>query len=316
MGSAASTRIRKDQWRVRQRKKCAEIGDDPVGMAEHRSEFTPEEADEILHLLREVRRADRSRQKGLRARLRRIGFYITDYVHDQAGFTASDFDDLVRRGVVKITVVEGRGKARPSGGGGSSSAAGAINEPVGASGRETEPVVSADGLAWYEDLRQRYRPNELRILLIAESPPDPAAGDRRFFYAPNLAQADNLYRGVAEAVYGLEPGYSVTDKPAVLDRLQSDGYWLIDAVEHPINRTSSASRKAAIRAAVPELVERCHQLAPVDGVIVCHGGVYGAVAPALRAAKVRILHDEPLPFPLGNWRRQFVEGFRSALAEI
>lgn len=285
-------------------------------MAEHRSEFTPEEADEIRLLLRELRRADGPRQKGLRAKLRRFGFFITDYARDQAGFTASDFDDLGRRGVVKISVSARGEKARPSGADLSSSATEGMQEAVGTAGRKTEPVVGADGLAWYEDLRQYYRPNELRILLIGESPPDPAAGDQRFFYAPNLARADNLYRGVAEAVYGLEPGYSVRDKPAVLDRLQSGGYWLIDAVDHPVNRASSASRKAAIRAAVPELVERCHQLAPTDGVIVCHGGVYGAVAPALRTAKIRILHDEPLPFPLGNWRRQFIEGFRTALAEI
>ena len=71
-------------------------------MTEHRREFTRDEADQIRGLLREVRRADRSRQKSLRAKLRRIGFYISDYAHDQAGFSASDFDDLVQRGTVTI----------------------------------------------------------------------------------------------------------------------------------------------------------------------------------------------------------------------
>jgi hypothetical protein len=58
-------------------------------MGEHRSEFTPAEANEIQDLLREIRRAHRSRQKRLRDRLRRIGFYITDYAHDQVGLTAA-----------------------------------------------------------------------------------------------------------------------------------------------------------------------------------------------------------------------------------
>lgn len=71
-------------------------------MTEHRREFTREEADQIRGLLREVRRADRSRQKSLRAKLRRIGFYISDYSRDQAGFSASDFDGLVQRGTVTI----------------------------------------------------------------------------------------------------------------------------------------------------------------------------------------------------------------------
>ena len=61
-------------------------------------------------------------------------------------------------------------------------------------------------LSWYEQLRQRYRPQRLSVLLIGESPPDPGVGARRFFYAPTLAAADNLYRGVAAAVYGENSG--------------------------------------------------------------------------------------------------------------
>jgi len=55
---------------------------------------------------------------------------------------------------------------------------------------------------WYEQLRDQCRPDRLEVLLIGESPPDPGAGGRRFFYAPTL-QIDNLYRGVAQA---LRPG--------------------------------------------------------------------------------------------------------------
>jgi hypothetical protein len=34
---------------------------------------------------------------------------------------------------------------------------------------------------------------------------------------------------------------------------------------------------------------------------------------SLRDAEVRVLHDQPLPFPLGNWRAEFVAGLRQAL---
>jgi hypothetical protein len=57
---------------------------------------------------------------------------------------------------------------------------------------------------WYEQLREQYRPDRLEVLLIGESPPDPGAGERRFFYASTL-QIDNLYRGVAQALYGDHP---------------------------------------------------------------------------------------------------------------
>lgn len=66
-----------------------------------RNEFTDIEIDEIRMGLRELRRADPSRQKTIRSRLRRIGFYITDYSYDGNGFTVSDFDEMLRRGTIR-----------------------------------------------------------------------------------------------------------------------------------------------------------------------------------------------------------------------
>lgn len=167
-------------------------------------------------------------------------------------------------------------------------------------------------MTWYEKLREQYRPTQVRVLLIAESPPDPGSGDRRFFYSPSLT-IDNLYRGVAEAVYGERGDVNLRDKPTVLKRLKEDGFWLIDATDHSINKKTPAIRVREIAAAAPRLVERCLEIAPQTGVIVCHTKVYAAVASRLREAGVTVLHDEPIPFPLGNWRAQFVSRFRSAL---
>jgi hypothetical protein len=70
-----------------------------------RAELIPVEADTIRALLRRLRKAEGGApQKRIRDRLRGIGFYITDWPHDAAGFTASDFDDLVVSGL--ITLVE------------------------------------------------------------------------------------------------------------------------------------------------------------------------------------------------------------------
>ncbi len=167
-------------------------------------------------------------------------------------------------------------------------------------------------MEWYEQLREQYRPDSLKVLLIGESPPDPGAGERRFFYAPSLSY-DNLYRGVAQAMYGDLNDFNIQNKSDTLERLRDDGFWLIDAVENPVNLSSRSARRRAISAAVPRLVERCEELAPERGVIICHDPVYQAAASALRAAGVRLLHSEALPFPLGNWRSRFIEGFRKAL---
>ena len=67
-----------------------------------RLEFTRDEIGEIRGALRELRRADPDRQKKIRARLRRTGFYITDFSHDADGFTVSDFDEMVSRGTITV----------------------------------------------------------------------------------------------------------------------------------------------------------------------------------------------------------------------
>jgi hypothetical protein len=59
---------------------------------------------EIKRLLGLVRRAEPGTpQKLLRDKLRAIGFYISDFAGGPAGFTASEFDELVRAGLVSIT---------------------------------------------------------------------------------------------------------------------------------------------------------------------------------------------------------------------
>src|SRR5688572_9753455 len=96
-------------------------------------------------------------------------------------------------------------------------------------------MVAVVSTAWYDELRNDYRPNALRVLLVAESPPDPAAGKHRFFYNPTLNAKDNLYRGIATAAYGLEPNFDLTAKATIHGRLQGDGFWLIDLSDEPVN---------------------------------------------------------------------------------
>jgi hypothetical protein len=70
-------------------------------MMSGRNEFTEEEIDEIRGALCELRRVDSGRQKTIRDRLRRIGFYITDYSHEADGFTVSDFEEMLSCGTIR-----------------------------------------------------------------------------------------------------------------------------------------------------------------------------------------------------------------------
>lgn len=88
-------------------RRCQEAGwSYDCGWTMGRLNFTSDEIAEIRRLLVELRRADRDQQKTIRARIRRIGFFISDVSHDAAAFTASDFDALVRRGTITIDPAE------------------------------------------------------------------------------------------------------------------------------------------------------------------------------------------------------------------
>jgi hypothetical protein len=64
--------------------------------------FTRQAADEIIVLLRRTRAASRTDQKVLRQRIRDRGFYISDFNRPQDGFGPDEFEDLVRRGEIRI----------------------------------------------------------------------------------------------------------------------------------------------------------------------------------------------------------------------
>jgi hypothetical protein len=78
---------------------------DALDVPQGRSTFTPSELDQIRRLVREKQVADRDRQKSIRARLRAMGFRISDFA-DYPGFVESDLDDLIARGAITVMTEE------------------------------------------------------------------------------------------------------------------------------------------------------------------------------------------------------------------
>ena len=65
-----------------------------------KKQFSQSEITELKSLIKEKIKADRFRQKGIRARMRRIGFYGSDFgIND---LQPSDFDNLIRSGRIKV----------------------------------------------------------------------------------------------------------------------------------------------------------------------------------------------------------------------
>lgn len=176
-------------------------------------------------------------------------------------------------------------------------------------------LASVTEPTWYEQLRQQHQPATVRVLLIGESAPDPGAKQQRFFYAPTLDRRDNLFRGVVSAFYDAKAGVAGDAKKPWLDKLVADGVFLIDLVPYPVDKLSSKDRAKARRDHASACVDSARAVAPA-GIVVCHQPSFDVLAKSLRAARLPLLHETAIPFPLGNHRAQFVIATKAALARL
>jgi hypothetical protein len=257
-----------------------------------RSTFTQREGVELRRLITEKQIADRDRQKTLRARMRAIGFYITDFVTDQRGFTVSDFDDLVARGV--ILLLDNGETQRPT-------ARAPESTPA-------EPEPSKNSAAAREHARGRrdqaarlYQPEKVDLLLIAEAPP--SALDR-YFYFPDVHEQDSLFRYVCRALLGHEP--TREGKADLLAELRDRGVYLIDLQQDPRDRTPLSEF-------VRELVVRCKSLDP-GWIILIKASVFDTAYATLAESGLPV-SSVRVPFPGSGQQNRFLEAFARALEE-
>ena len=134
---------------------------------------------------------------------------------------------------------------------------------------------------------------------MAEAPP---SARERYFYFPEVSSHDSLFLYVIKGLYGVTP--SRFDKPEWLERLATDGVFLIDLCEKPEGLANTSAE-------VPGLVERCKALRP-ESIIIIKTKVYDVAYRALRAGGLPVV-DRRIPFPGSGQQTRFEEEFRQAL---
>jgi len=164
----------------------------------------------------------------------------------------------------------------------------------------------------YERCRKKYKPDEVKFLIIAESPPP--SGDR-FFYFPKVEKKDYLYIALMRAIFGehLSVGDLRSNKESFLRRFQRKGFFLIDAVDYPLPDSRSEKRKA-IKENLPRLIEKVEKLVKNRRnikVIIISCRVYDICYEKLKE-KFPVV-DERIPFPSSGHQRRFHEKFKRAL---
>ena len=171
---------------------------------------------------------------------------------------------------------------------------------------------------WYAERRARWKPDKVRLLLIAESAPDDAGDltNRRFFYDDNLTGRDGLFRQVVYVLFDnpdLKSGSG--EKLPWLERLQDQGVYLIDLAPVPVNYHSKSERAAPLLQNIDATVSLAGEVAP-EGIVLVKRNVFEFLNEPLRAAGLPVLHDEFIPFPASGQQVRFRERFAKAASAL
>lgn len=157
----------------------------------------------------------------------------------------------------------------------------------------------------YETIRERYKPDHIKVLLIAESPPPPAdvQSSRQFYYSDRIRTADRLFVNTIKALYDdaveLTEAQIEADKEPWLRRFQADGFYMIEALdESQPHEATKQERQAKIRANLPVLLEKVRLLAqPETRIILIKSNVFDVAAQPLRDAGFAVLNTELVDYP-------------------
>lgn len=218
---------------------------------------------------------------GRAAEVARVSLYeMLDRIHQEGIPYELDSEELARIGET-VTGIGGVAEART---------------PYGAG-------PAADKASGIDQLREDFRPSDVRTLFVGESSP---AGGTHFYRANS-----NLFRATHEAFEVAFGADAVPEGPRFLHWFRDQGCWLVDLADRPVNRLPGRPRKDAVDAGVDRLAGTIRETRP-ERIIVIKASIGKAVRQAADAAG----HGgdvAELPFPVRQWRSLYVRQLAALL---
>jgi hypothetical protein len=155
----------------------------------------------------------------------------------------------------------------------------------------------------YLSFRDRYRPETIKLLLVAESPP--ASG--RYFYNPAGALTEPLFAALMREI-----GASPATKDEGLLAFQASGWMLVDATYEPVNTYDGKRRDEVISRDYEQLREDLDHLLPdrTAPIILLKANVCRLLEPRLIKEGFRVVNGGRLVyFPSHGQQGKFREQF-------
>ncbi len=167
-----------------------------------------------------------------------------------------------------------------------------------------------------KQLRENYKPRPVKVLIVAESPPDSNNQEIRFFYNPNQERWDHLFRSIMKVVFP-DFVFRAGEKECWLQKFKSAGYYLIDATDQPINKLTQAQRRRIVAASLSDkLLEIKSLVKKKTPIILVKKGVFKLFNARLRNAGYNVIHDTFLPFPAYGQQVKFIKKCAKCLDRI
>jgi len=159
----------------------------------------------------------------------------------------------------------------------------------------------------YEEASDKYKPDNIKVLFIVESPPFFSENDKpSYFFFENNPKGDVLFATIIYATHNIIYKKNSDLKKKLLLKFQKDKYWLIDAVEYPINKYKNGEnrpireRDKIIKKEVNNLLLRIKQCVSNNGnetkVILIKNNIY-SLKPVLMENNFTVLNHDKIGFP-------------------
>lgn len=159
----------------------------------------------------------------------------------------------------------------------------------------------------YEAASRKFLPKEIKVLFIAESPPYYKEGkDPQYFYFEKLVKAELLFYTLIKAIYDVDFSKSMHSKEEYLNKLKEDGYFLMDAVNYPINKDDNGkninnNKREKIMYSNLSIFEKNYNLLKSEGyinsrtkIIIIKKTTFNTL---YRLLKANVIHNSYVPFP-------------------
>lgn len=159
-----------------------------------------------------------------------------------------------------------------------------------------------------QEAREKYRPQEVKLLFIAEAPP---CREGHFFYFEDVPRGDSLFLHVIRAVFPdlehLETKEIRARKEEMLYRFAESGCFLEDSVPVAIPKGAKHKEKIIVEQQ-SDLIKRIEPYKSTAKLVLLSSAVFKSNYEVLKNEGFHILNDFMLPFPGSGQQSKFKEG--------